>query len=150
MDFNYLNFSWIIEGALAGSVGATERKDLFFFKMQEISSVVRLDENNISAEPWQLFELFEPIDSLANADFEQINRISVFIEEQFEKWERPVVVTCETGNEITGVILACYLVYVGHSAESAVAAVESSRPGTISDNESVVYSYESSIRPSSM
>ena len=135
MDFNYLNFSWIIEGALAGSVGATERKDLFFFKMQEISSVVRLDENNISAEPWQLFELFEPIDSLANADFEQINRISVFIEEQFE---------------ITGVILACYLVYVGHSAESAIAAVESSRPGTISDNESVVYSYESSIRPSSM
>ena len=150
MDFNYLNFSWIIEGALAGSVGATERKDLFFFKMQEISSVVRLDENNISAEPWQLFELFEPIDSLANADFEQINRISVFIEEQFEKWERPVVVTCETGNEITGGILACYLVYVGHSAESAIAAVESSRPGTISDNESVVYSYESSIRPSSM
>ena len=150
MDFNYLNFSWIIEGALAGSVGATERKDLFFFKMQEISSVVRLDENNISAEPWQLFELFEPIDSLANADFEQINRISVFIEEQFEKWERPVVVTCETGNEITGVILACYLVYVGHSAESAIAAVESSRPGTISDNESVVYSYESSIRPSCM
>jgi len=150
MDFNYLNFSWIIEGALAGSVGATERKDLFFFKMQEISSVVRLDENNISAEPWQLFELFEPIDSLANADFEQINRISVFIEEQFEKWERPVVVTCETGNEITGVILACYLVYVGHSAESAIAAVESSRPGTISDNESVVYNYESSIRPSSM
>ena len=150
MDFNYLNFSWIIEGALAGSVGATERKDLFFFKMQEISSVVRLDENNISAEPWQLFELFEPIDSLANADFEQINRISVFIEEQFEKWERPVVVTCETGNEITGVILACYLVYVGHSAQSAIAAVESSRPGTISDNESVVYSYESSIRPSSM
>ena len=150
MDFNYLNFSWIIEGALAGSVGATERKDLFFFKMQEISSVVRLDENNISAEPWQLFELLEPIDSLANADFEQINRISVFIEEQFEKWERPVVVTCETGNEITGVILACYLVYVGHSAESAIAAVESSRPGTISDNESVVYSYESSIRPSSM
>ena len=150
MDFNYLNFSWIIEGALAGSVGATERKDLFFFKMQEISSVVRLDENSISAEPWQLFELFEPIDSLANADFEQINRISVFIEEQFEKWERPVVVTCETGNEITGVILACYLVYVGHSAESAIAAVESSRPGTISDNESVVYSYESSIRPSSM
>ena len=150
MDFNYLNFSWIIEGALAGSVGATERKDLFFFKMQEISSVVRLDENNISAEPWQLFELFEPIDSLANADFEQINRISVFIEEQFEKWERPVVVTCETGNEITGVILACYLVYVGHSAEAAIAAVESSRPGTISDNESVVYSYESSIRPSSM
>ncbi|MQG07695.1 MAG: hypothetical protein FI684_01505 [SAR202 cluster bacterium] len=150
MDFNYLNFSWIIEGALAGSVGATERKDLFFFKMQEISSVVRLDENNISAEPWQLFELFEPIDSLANADFEQINRISVFIEEQFEKWERPVVVTCETGNEITGVILACYLVYVGHSAESAIAAVESSRPGTISDNQSVVYSYESSIRPSSM
>ena len=69
MDFNYLNFRWIIEGALAGSVGATERKDLFFFKMQEISSVVRLDENNISAEPWQLFELFEPIDSLANADF---------------------------------------------------------------------------------
>ena len=150
MDFNYLNFSWIIEGALAGSVGATERKDLFFFKMQEISSVVRLDENNISAEPWQLFELFEPIASLANADFLQINRISVFIEEQFEKWERPVVVTCETGNEITGVILACYLVYVGHSAESAIAAVESSRPGTISDNESVVYSYESSIRPSSM
>ena len=74
----------------------------------------------------------------------------MFIEEQFEKWERPVVVTCETGNEITGVILACYLVYVGHSGESAIAAVESSRPGTISDNESVVYSYESSIRPSSM
>ena len=150
MDFNYLNFSWIIEGAIAGSVVATERKDLFFFKMQELASVVRLDENNISAEPWQLLELFEPIDSLANADFEQINRISVFIEEQFEKWERPVVGTCETGNEITGVILAGYLVYVGHSAESAIAALESSRPGTISDNESVVYSYESSIRPSSM
>ena len=104
---NYLNFSWIIEGALAGSVGATDRKDLFFFKMQEIASVVRLDESNISAEPWQLFELFEPIASLDNPDFAQVNRISVFIEEQFEKWERPVVVTCGTGNETTGIILAC-------------------------------------------
>ncbi|MFL2644986.1 MAG: hypothetical protein ACJ0KI_04895 [Dehalococcoidia bacterium] len=149
MDFNYLNFSWIVEGALAGSVGATDRKDLFFFKMQEISSVVRLDKDNISAEPWQLFELYEPIDSLDKPDFEQINRISIFVEEQFEKWERPVVITCGTGGEMTGIMLACYLVYVGHSAESAIYSVETSRPGSITDSsyKNVVFDYSSYIRP---
>ena len=149
MDFNYLNFSWIVEGALAGSVGATDRKDLFFFKMQEISSVVRLDKDNISAEPWQLFELYEPIDSLDKPDFEQINRISIFVEEQFEKWERPVGITCGTGGEMTGIMLACYLVYVGHSAVSAIYSVETSRPGSITDSsyKNVVFDYSSYIRP---
>ncbi len=119
--------------------------------MQEIASVVRLDESNISAEPWQLFELFEPIASLDNPDFAQVNRISVFIEEQFEKWERPVVVTCGTGNETTGIILACYLVYVGHSSESAISTVENARPGTMSDSDylTIVHDYESFVRQGS-
>ena len=81
---------------------------------------------------------------------EQITRVSEFIEEQFEKWERPVVVTCGTGQERTGVFLACYLVYVGHSAASAIETLENSRPGCFNDNSQtrLVYDYQASIRPS--
>jgi len=148
MDYSYLNFNWIIEGALAGAIGATARNDLYYFKMQEIRSVVRLDENCISAEPWQLTELYEPVTTAEDLRVEQIHRITIFIEEQVEKWEKPVVVTCGTGLERTGVILACYLILVGHQAQSAINLIQDFRNGSLDTDSQkhIVFNYEKMLR----
>ena len=93
----YLNFSWILEGSLAGAQGPTNTRDITFFKLNDIQAVVRMEENTISTEPWQMVELYEPVRDFTAPDLEQIHRIVTFVEEEMETWERPVVVTCAAG-----------------------------------------------------
>ena len=50
----YMNFSWILEGSLAGAQGPTNTRDITFLKLQDIQAVVRMEENTISTEPWGL------------------------------------------------------------------------------------------------
>ena len=57
----YLNFSWILEGSLAASQGPTSRRDLIFLKMRDITSVVRMEEQTISAEALEMHDLYEPV-----------------------------------------------------------------------------------------
>ena len=44
----YMNFSWIIEGTLAGAQGPTNTRDITFLKLQDIASVIRLSLIHIS------------------------------------------------------------------------------------------------------
>ena len=93
----YLNFSWVLEGYLAGAMGPTSRRDLMFFHRQDIRAVLRMEENTISAELWQLYDMYEPVPDFSAPTLEQIDRMARWIEEQIENWERPVVVTCHAG-----------------------------------------------------
>ena len=93
----YMNFSWIIEGTLAGAQGPTNTRDITFLKLQDIASVIRMEENTISTEPWQMVELYEPIRDFSAPTMDQIDRMVKFIEAEIETWERPVVVTCAAG-----------------------------------------------------
>ena len=131
----YMNFSWILEGSLAGAQGPTNTRDITFLKLQDIQSVVRMEENTISTEPWQMVEMYEPVRDFTAPSMEQIHRIVTFVEEEMETWEHPVVVTCAAGLGRTGTILACYFVKVGYQPEDAINYVRQLRPRSIQNRE---------------
>ncbi len=146
----YLNFSWILEGSLAGAQGPTNTRDITFFKLNDIQAVVRMEENTISTEPWQMVDLYEPVRDFTAPDMEQIHRIVTFVEEEMETWERPVVVTCAAGLGRTGTILACYFVKVGYQPQEAINYVRQLRPGSIQTRgqEEAVHEYADYLKGS--
>jgi atypical dual specificity phosphatase len=139
----YLNFSWILEGSLAGAQGPTNARDITFLKLQDIQAVIRMDENTISTEPWEMLELYEPVPDFTAPTVAQIDRMVQFIEAQIETWERPIVVTCAAGLGLTGTVLACYFVGTGYEPQAAVDYVRQLRPGSIQtrDQEEAVHQY---------
>ena len=126
-----MNFSWIIEGTLAGAAGPTTNRDITYLKLQEIQAVIRMEEQTISTDSWGFEELFEPVQDFNAPDMDQIQRMVKFIEDQIEVWERPIVVTCAAGIGRTGTILACYFVQSGYEPQSAIDYVRQLRPGSI-------------------
>ena len=127
----YLNFSWILHGSLAGAQGPTRRRDLAFLKLKDIRAIVRMEQQTISGEGMDLVDLFEPVPDFTPPSRDQLERMVLFTQEQIEKWERPVVVTCYAGLGRTGTVLASYLVYAGYSPDDAVNLVRELRPGSI-------------------
>ena len=131
----YLNFSWILEGSLAGAQGPMSRRDLMFLKLQDITAVIRMQEGTISGEALELADLYEPVADFTPPSVDQLERMSRFIDEQIETWEKPVVVTCRAGLGRTGTVLAGYLVYVGYKPEDAIKLIRELRPGSIERKE---------------
>ena len=139
----HLNFSWVLEGYLAGAMGPTSRRDLIFFHRQDIGAVLRMEESTISAELWHMYDMFEPVPDFSAPTLEQIDRMCRWIEDQIENWERPVVVTCHAGIGRTGTVLANYMVYMGYEPQAAVDLIRELRPGSIQspDQEKSVFAY---------
>ena len=127
----YLNFSWILPGSLAGSQGPTRRRDLLFLKLKDIRAIIRMEEQTITGETVELVDLYEPVPDSTPPTLDQLERMVLFIQEQIEKWERPVVVTCYAGLGRTGTVLACYLVYSGYTPRAAIDLVRELRPRSI-------------------
>ena len=139
----YLNFSWVLEGYLAGAMGPTSRRDLIFFQRQDIRAVLRMEESTISAEIWNMYDMFEPVPDFSAPTLEQIDRMARWIEEQIENYERPVVVTCHAGIGRTGTMLAAYMVYMGYEPQAAIDHVREQRPGSIEtpEQQQAVFDY---------
>ena len=139
----YLNFSWVLEGYLAGAMGPTSRRDLMFFQRQDVRAVLRMEESTISAEIWNMYDMFEPVPDFSAPTLEQIDRMTRWIEEQIENYERPVVVTCHAGIGRTGTVLAAYMVYMGYEPKAAIDLVRELRPGSIQnpEQEQAVFDY---------
>ena len=144
----YLNFSWLLEGALAGAEGPKSRRDLMFLKLNEITAIIRMEEQTISGEAVEMADLYEPVPDFTAPRLDQIERMVRFIDEQIETWEHPIVVTCQAGLGRTGTILACYLVYVGYAPENAVKLVREQRPGSIQtgDQEDVITKFSEHLK----
>lgn len=144
----YLNFSWILEGSLAGAQGPRSARDITFLKLQGIQAVVRMDENTISTEPWQMLDLYVPVPDFSAPTVEQLDRMVRFVEDQIETWERPVVVTCAAGQGRTGTTLACYFVGTGYQPQTAIDYVRQLRPGSIQTKgqEEAVHQYAAYLK----
>ena len=139
----YLNFSWILQGQLAGSQGPTNRRDLMFLERNRIRAVLRMEEKTISAEEWEMLDMYEPVPDGTAPHLDQMERMVKFLDDQIEKWERPVVVTCAAGLGRTGTVIASYLVFRGHKPQWAINLVRQLRPGSLQTPEQaqVVHQY---------
>jgi atypical dual specificity phosphatase len=131
-----LNFSWLIEGKLAGHADPWSGDNLVWLKEQGIKALVRMAEkaksnvSTIQVETIGLLDCYEPVGDFDAPSQPQIDKIIGFISKCLSD-NRPVGVSCGAGLGRTGTILACYLVSTGLDAEAAMEKVRSKRPYSI-------------------
>jgi atypical dual specificity phosphatase len=127
-----LNFSWVLDGRLAGCARPFSARDLAFLVSQGIQAVVRLttpEEGHLAPDTIAaagLEDMHEPVRVLTAPHHEQLERILQCIDGWMAQG-KPVAVSCGAGYGRTGTVLACYFVHQGWSAAEVI--VEMSRKG---------------------
>ncbi len=94
-----MNFGWVLENELAGSMGPASFDDLSFLYHNGVRAVIRMEERTIAADTGDrldLVDMFEPVTDFTAPHLEQIHRMVEFIDQQIAE-ERPVAVSCYAG-----------------------------------------------------
>lgn len=149
---NKLDFSWVIEGKLAGHQAPSSEQDLIWLKQQGILALVRMAEKNrtkvdqLQIECLGLSDCHMPVTDFTAPKQAQIDRMVTFITNALAEG-RPVGVSCGAGLGRTGTILACYLISFCLSSEEAIREVRAKRPGSIEtkEQEQAVRTYASRL-----
>lgn len=135
------NFSFIIDGVLAGSgypgpSPAELMKDLERARAQGITAIVTLTETPLPLAVVQesgMKYLHLPIHDFSAPTIDQIRRFVEFVDKNKSDAEEggATLAHCHAGIGRTGTMLAAYLIHQGADAESAIATVRRRRPGSI-------------------
>ena len=126
------NFSWVIDNKLGGSRGPRSKSDLIRLKQEGVLALVRLVEaheaqvttdeiNEVGLEDYN-----EPVRDFTAPTQAQIDKIIAHIDSRLGSG-LPVGVSCNAGIGRSGIVLACYLVHKGLTANQAIELVRKKR-----------------------
>ena len=142
------NFSWLIEGKLAGSAIPTSFEEIKWLVDGGVKSIVTVREESLD-DDWMKNINYLHIHSndMGDPEFEDLVKAVDFIHQRITNNE-PVMVHCLAGLGRTGTILACYLIkYQKLSADDSIQKVRESRPGSIQSfpQEEIIFQFEKSV-----
>jgi atypical dual specificity phosphatase len=126
-------FTWINKPLLAGMAEPLDLEEFKWLREQSVQILVSLTEdapNRRWVNESGLMLIHEPIPDMTAPTPEQLDRLLAAIRRANEH-DMGVAVHCGAGLGRTGVVLACYFVDQGLSAQNAVARVRRLRPGSI-------------------
>ena len=142
------NFSWLIDGKLAGSAIPTSKDEIKWVQEQGVKSIVTIREEPL-ADEWikDVNYLHVMSNDMGVPEFDDLIHAVDFIHRRITNNE-PVLVHCLAGLGRTGTILACYLVkYQNTSTEEAIQKVREERQGSIQSypQEEIIFRFEKSL-----
>ena len=142
------NFSWLIEGKLAGSAIPTSFEEIKWLVDGGVKSIVTVREESLD-DDWMKNINYLHIHSndMGVPEFEDLVKAVDFIHQRITNNEA-VMVHCLAGLGRTGTILACYLIkYQKLSADDSIQKVRESRPGSIQSfpQEEIIFQFEKSV-----
>jgi atypical dual specificity phosphatase len=148
------NFSWVIEGKLAGCGLPFSEEEFEWLLARGIRSVVTVREVPLPDE-WfnggDISYLHLRVEDFDAPSIEDLVMSVSFIEEQLGS-DKPVMVHCAAGKGRTGTVLAAYLVK-NHNlgAKEAIEKLRSIRPGSVQSvaQETAVSMYEKFLKSKS-
>ncbi|MBI5146692.1 MAG: dual specificity protein phosphatase family protein [Thaumarchaeota archaeon] len=143
------NFSWLIEGKLAGCGMPTSFEEMNWIRNQGVKSIITMTEDSLP-NSWldEIEYLHVPTEDLMAPDLEKIDRAVDYIDERIKSKE-PVMVHCAAGIGRTGTILASYLIkYQKMTAKDAIEKIRDERPGSVQSDvqEMAVSMYEKYLK----
>ena len=142
------NFSWLIEGKLAGSAIPTSFEEIKWLVDGGVKSIVTVREESLD-DDWikNINYLHIHSNDMGVPEFDDLVKAVDFIHQRITNNE-PVMVHCLAGLGRTGTILACYLIkYQKLSADDSIQKVRESRPGSIQSfpQEEIIFQFEKSV-----
>ena len=142
------NFSWLIDGKLAGSAIPTSKDEIKWVQEQGVKSIVTIREEPL-ADEWikDVNYLHVMSNDMGVPEFDDLIHAVDFIHRRITNNEF-VLVHCLAGLGRTGTVLACYLVkYQNMTADEATQKVREERPGSIQSypQEEIIFRFEKSL-----
>ncbi len=142
------NFSWLIEGKLAGSAIPTSKKEVEWMQEEGVKSIVTIREEPLD-ENWvdEIKYLHIHSNDMSVPEFDDLVYSVDFIHRRITNKE-PVMVHCLAGLGRTGTILACYMIkYQKMSTQDAIDFVREQRHGSIQSysQEEIIFRFEKSL-----
>ena len=143
------NFSWLIDGKLAGSAIPTSKDEIKWVQEQGVKSIVTIREEPLVDE-WikDVNYLHVMSNDMGVPEFDDLIHAVDFIHRRITNNEF-VLVHCLAGLGRTGTVLACYLVkYQNITADEATQKVREERPGSIQSypQEEIIFQFEKSLQ----
>jgi atypical dual specificity phosphatase len=152
------NFSWVIDGKLAGSGLPMTYSQFFWLIKHGIKTIITVREvplpsnwftdsiKNIESDNINYLHL--SVEDFGAPSIEEIDSTVDYIQRQIDN-RKPVMVHCAAGKGRTGTLLAAYLLKNENlTAEQAIKKIRNLRPGSIQSNiqEMTISMYENYLK----